>query len=96
MGCFGSKPSPSSSSYHPRPILQPYSKKPKPSQDTLTTQWPGLSDFSLQDIPHRRVKNPAPGQDSWHTLHAKPRQRILEIQELNGRWVAEEDLGRPV
>ena len=33
-------------------------------------------------------------QDSWHTLRGDRRERIIEVQELQGRWVPEERLGR--
>ena len=33
-------------------------------------------------------------QDSWYTLRGKRRERMIEVQELQGRWVPETRLGR--
>jgi hypothetical protein len=33
-------------------------------------------------------------QDSWHTLRGDRRKRMIEVQELQGRWVPEDRLGR--
>jgi hypothetical protein len=33
-------------------------------------------------------------QNSWHTLRGNRRERIIKVQELQGRWIPEERLGR--
>jgi len=33
-------------------------------------------------------------QDSWYTLRGNRRERMIEVQELQGRWVPETRLGR--
>lgn len=37
---------------------------------------------------------PQPG--NWHTINGQPRARIIEVQELKGRYVPEYRLGRPM
>ena len=44
--------------------------------------------------PQPRQRQPRQEKDSWHTLRQAPRPRIIEVEELGGRFVPEAKLGR--